>query len=237
MVARGDLGIEMPPEQVPIEQKRIVSMANKHLNYVIIATQMLDSMVHSPRPTRAEASDVANAILDGTDAVMLSGETAIGEYPFKTVEMMKAIVSQAETHMKEWGQTDFKRTEDFVQDDAVSITGAARELAHDQNVSAIAVFTQSGRTARLMSKARPRVPILAFTPSKKTFNYMSMLWGTTPYLIPKVDTLEEMLAHVEVAVVSGTPLEPGQEIVLIAGFPINQMLPPNFALMHTIGRR
>jgi pyruvate kinase len=168
---------------------------------------------------------------------MLSGETAIGKYPFKTVEMMNAIVCQSESHMKEWGQTDFKRVEDFAPDDAISITSAARELAHDQNVSAIAVFTQSGRTARLMSKARPRVPILAFTPEKSTYKYMSMLWGTTPYLIPKVDTLEEMLAHVEAVVVSGTPLKAGQEIVLIAGFPINQMLPPNFALMHTIGRR
>ena len=237
MVARGDLGIEMPPETVPIAQKRIISMANKHLSYVITATQMLDSMVNNPRPTRAETSDVANAILDGSDAVMLSGETAIGKYPIKTVKMMDAIICQSESHMKDWGQTDVPRAADLSRDDAFAITRAARELAHDQEVAAIAVFTQSGRTARLMSKARPNVPILAFASKEKTCRYLTMLWGTTPYLTPHADTLEEMLTHVEAAVVSGTPIGAGQEIVLIAGFPINQMLPPNLALLHKIGRR
>jgi len=234
MVARGDLGIEMPPEEVPIVQKRIISMANKHLVYVITATQMLDSMVSNPRPTRAEASDVANAVLDGSDAVMLSGETAIGAYPVKTVDMMASIIRQGEQHMEEWGQSLLHVTEDFVRDDAVAITRAARELAHDRPVAAIAVFTTSGRTARLMSKARPVVPILAFTPVEKTYDYLAMLWGTTPYLIPHADSLEEMLAHVDQAVVEGTRVQPGQEILLIAGFPIQKMVPPNFALLHTI---
>jgi len=195
---------------------------------------MLDSMISSPRPTRAEASDVANAVLDGSDAVMLSGETAIGKYPFKTVRMMEAIVCQSENHMQEWGQSHFALTDDFVQDDAVSITRAARELAHDRSVAAIAVFTTSGRTARLMSKSRPTVPILAFTPSEKTYHYLSMLWGTMPYLIPHADTVEDMLELVNVAVIRDTPIETGQEIVLIAGFPISEMVPPNFALLHTI---
>jgi pyruvate kinase len=234
MVARGDLGIEMPAETVPIEQKRITSMANSHLKYVIIATQMLDSMVENPRPTRAEATDVANAILDGSDAVMLSGETAIGKYPVKTVEMMSSIICQSEEHIEDWGKTQFDLTEDCRHDDAVSITRAARDLAHAQDVEAIAVFTQSGRTARLMSKARPTVPILAFTPLPKTYRYISMLWGTTPYLIPHADTLEDMLVHVNQVVIEGTPVQPGQEVLLIAGFPINKMLPPNFALLHTV---
>ncbi len=237
MVARGDLGIEMPPETVPIAQKKIISMANNHLSYVITATQMLDSMVSNPRPTRAEASDVANAILDGSDAVMLSGETAIGKYPVRAVQMMAAIICQSENHIEDWGRTDVSRAADLSSDDAFAITRVARELAHDQEVAAIAVFTQSGRTARLMSKARPEVPILAFTPSAKTCRYLAMLWGTTPYLTPHADSLEEMLTHVEAAVVAGTPVQPGQEIVLIAGFPINQMIPPNLALLHKISRR
>ena len=234
MVARGDLGIEMPPESVPIEQKRIVSMANKHLSYVIIATQMLDSMVDNPRPTRAEASDVANAVLDGSDAVMLSGETAIGKFPVKTIQMMSSIIRQSEDHIDEWGHSYFDPTEDAIHDDAVAITRAARELAHDRSVAAIAVFTKSGRTAKLMSKARPHVPILAFTPVEKTYQYLSMLWGITPYLIPQAATIEEMIGHVETAVIEGTPVKPGQEIVLIAGFPIDKMVPPNLALLHTV---
>ena len=237
MVARGDLGIEMPPESVPIEQKHIVSMANKHLCFVIIATQMLESMINNPRPTRAEASDVANAILDGSDAVMLSGETAIGEFPVKTVQMMASIITQSEEHSGEWGHSSLGLTEDSDHDNAVSITRAARELAHDRSVEAIAVFTRSGRTARLMSKARPVVPILAFTPEKRTYRYLSMLWGTTPYLIPHAESIEQMLAHVDGAVLQDTPIESGQEIVLIAGFPIHTMVPPNLALLHTVKSR
>ena len=234
MVARGDLGIEMPPESVPIEQKRIISTANKHLSYVIIATQMLESMVESPRPTRAEASDVANAILDGSDAVMLSGETAIGNFPVKTVQMMSSIIQQSEEHSEEWGRSTLGLTEDSDHDDAVSITRAARELAHDRAVAAIAVFTRSGRTARLMSKVRPCVPIIAFTPDERTYRYLSMLWGTAPFLIPHAESIEDMLSYVNTAVVEGTPVEPGQEIVLIAGFPIHKMVPPNLALLHTV---
>ena len=237
MVARGDLGIEMPPESVPIEQKRIIAMANKHLCFVITATQMLDSMVNNPRPTRAEASDVANAVLDGSDAVMLSGETAIGKFPVKTVQMMSSIILQSEEHIEEWGRSYLDPTEDSDHDDAVSITRAAAELAHDRDVAAVAVFTRSGRTARLMSKARPCVPILAFTPNQRTYRYLSILWGTTPYLIPQAESIEEMIGHVDTAVIEGTPVKPGQQIVLIAGFPIHKMVPPNLALLHTVKSR
>ena len=234
MVARGDLGIEMPPESVPIIQKQIIASANKHLSFVITATQMLDSMISSPRPTRAEASDVANAVLDGSDAVMLSGETAIGEFPVKTVEMMASIICQSEEHSDEWGRLSLDITDDSSHEDAVYITRAARELAQDRAVAAITVFTRSGRTARLMSKARPNVPILAFTPDLRTYQYLSMLWGTTPYLIPHAESIEEMILHVDAAVIEGTPVEAGQEIVLIAGFPIKKMVAPNLALIHTV---
>jgi pyruvate kinase len=234
MVARGDLGIEMPPQSVPIIQKRIISSANKHLSYVIIATQMLESMISNPRPTRAEASDVANAVLDGADAVMLSGETAIGKFPIKTVKMMESIICQSEEHSDDWGRSELNLTEDSVHDDAVLITRAARELARDRDVEAVAVFTRSGRTARLMSKARPNVPILAFTPEQDTFQYLAMLWGTTPYLIPHAESIEEMISHVDSTVIEGTPVEAGQEIVLIAGFPIHKMMPPNLALLHKV---
>lgn len=234
MVARGDLGIEMPPESVPVEQKRIVASANQHLSFVVIATQMLESMIDNPRPTRAEASDVANAVLDGSDAVMLSGETAIGKFPVKTVEMMASIITQSEDHSDIWGRTVREITDDASHDDAVYITRAARNLAQDRAVAAIAVFTRSGRTARLMSKARPDVPILAFTPVPRTYQYLSMVWGTRPYLIPHAETIEEMISHVDNVVLKDTPVEIGQEIVLIAGFPIDKMMPPNLALLHTI---
>jgi pyruvate kinase len=244
MVARGDLGVEMPPEAVPIAQKRIIQAANEHAKVVITATQMLDSMIKNPRPSRAEASDVANAIFDGSDAVMLSGETAVGKYPIQAVEMMDAIIRRAEAQLDEWGHWggslgEAASTEGFLKegrhDDALSITRAARELADDRNVAAIAVFTETGRTAQLMAKARPRAPILAFTPVECTFRQLPMLWGVIPFLVPYVDTLEAMLKDVEKAIVTTTPLQPGQQVVLLSGFPIGAMRPPNMALLHTIG--
>ena len=182
MVARGDLGVEMSPEQVPIAQKRIIQAANLHGKIVITATQMLDSMILNPLPTRAEASDVANAIFDGTDAVMLSGETASGAYPLEAVQMMDRIVRTAEASFSEWGH--YITPSIATGDDAASMTRAARELAHDLNVAAIAVFTHTGRTGLLMSKARPRVPILAFTPTPTAFGRMALLWGVIPHLVP-----------------------------------------------------
>ncbi len=237
MVARGDLGVEMSPEAVPIAQKEIIHIANRHTKIVITATQMLDSMINNPRPTRAEASDVANAIFDGSDAVMLSGETAVGKYPVQTVKMMDAIVCQAEEHISEWGPGETKLSDDVPHDDALFITRAASELAHDRDVEAIAVFTSSGRTARMMSKGRPEVPILAFTPEKRTYHRMGLLWGVIPVLVPHAETVEVMLTHVEAAIISSTSLQPGQEVVLIAGFPIGAMRSANFALLHTIGQR
>lgn len=243
MVARGDLGVELSPQAVPIAQKRIITAANRHAKVVITATQMLETMITNRRPTRAEASDVANAIFDGTDAVMLSGETAIGKYPVESVEIMDLIIRQAEEHLTEWGHWDGDLREEaaglttmgeVTHDDALSITSAARELAHDRNVAAITVFTQTGRTALLMSKARPRIPILAFTPVQSTFNRMPLFWGVLPYLVPFADSLESMLESVEKAIITSTSIQPGQQVVLISGFPVGAMCPPNLAMLHTL---
>lgn len=237
MVARGDLGVEMPPESVPIAQKRIIECANRHAKVVITATQMLDSMIHNPRPTRAEASDVANAILDGTDAVMLSGETASGKYPVLSVEMMNAIACQAEGNLTDWGHWHGSNSLKSTHDDTYYMTLAARELAHDRNVAAIAIFTKSGRTALLMSKARPDVPILAFTTGESSHRRMSIYWGVYSYLVPHFETIEQMLKVVEEAMVASTPIEPGQQVVLICGFPVHEVRPTNMALLYTVGQK
>lgn len=234
MVARGDLGVETSPSLVPIMQKEIIQRANRHAKIVITATQMLESMITNPRPTRAEASDVANAIFDGTDAVMLSAETASGKYPIETVNMMDAIVREAEKHSDEWSHCE-EFPKEALQDDALTIANAARELAHDRNVTNIAVFTQSGKTALLMSKARPRVPILAFTPVERTLTMSNLYWGVTPIYVPFANTLEEMVHSVDHALVLRGKLKPGQQVVLISGFPVGAMRLPNLALLHTIG--
>jgi pyruvate kinase len=234
MVARGDLGVELSPELVPIAQKRIIESANKKERVVITATQMLESMMNNPRPTRAEASDVANAIFDGSDGVMLSGETAVGKYPIIAIEMMDAIILQAESNMSKWGRWKSGPIKDS-HDDAYFVTLAASDLAYDRNVTAICVFTEGGRTALLMSKARPNVPILAFTPSEKTFTQLPLYWGVTPYQVLKVDTVEAMLKCVEDTILAATPLRTGQEIVLVCGFPVGEMRPPNMAMLHNLG--
>jgi pyruvate kinase len=232
MVARGDLGVEMSPEDVPGAQKRIIQAANRRGRLVITATQMLEAMIHNPLPTRAEASDVANAVFDGTDALMLSGETAMGEYPVESVAMMDRIVRQAEAGFTEWGRLQVMDADRH--DDAAAIAVAARELAHDRDVAAIAVFTRSGRTAVLMSKARPCVPILAFTPEPRAYQRLAMLWGVAPYIVPFADTVEAMIAHVESALRASGSVQPGQQVVIISGFPVGAMCPPNMALLHTV---
>jgi pyruvate kinase len=234
MVARGDLGVEMSPQEVPIAQKRIIECANRHARVVITATQMLESMIHNPRPTRAEASDVANAIFDGTDAVMLSGETAVGDYPIAAVDMMHAIICQAEQHTDEWGRWHGPVGVDSQGDDTKFMSLAVRELAHDRNVAAIAVFTMSGRTALHVSKTRPGVPILAFTPDPRTFNRLEMFWGVTPFLVPNSTTLEDMLNDVDAVLKSFNVVEPGQQIALTCGFPVASISPTNLVLLHTL---
>ena len=233
MVARGDLGVEMSPERVPIAQKRIIQAANLHGKIVITATQMLDSMIVNPLPTRAEASDVANAIFDGTDAVMLSGETASGAYPLEAVQMMDRIVRSAEESFSEWGHENIPDAP--TQDDAASITRAARELAHDLNVAAIAVFTHSGRTAQLMSKARPRAPILAITPIKETYQRMTLFWGAFPHLVPMSPTLRDMVNKADSHLMATGWVHPGQQVVVISGFPVSSIRASNMALLHNVG--
>ncbi len=235
MVARGDLGVELPPEYVPIAQKQIIDAANQASKIVITATQMLESMILNPRPTRAEASDVANAIFDGTDAVMLSGETAMGSYPVETVRMMEAIIHESELHQYKWGH--WKGSEPSLErEDAISITRAARELAQDVNVAAITVFTESGRTALLMSKAFPRVPILALTPEIKTYNRMAVYAGVLPIMVALSHSIDEMLESIETTTLGMHGLKPGQKVVVISGYPIGDMRPPNLVMLHTLGQ-
>jgi pyruvate kinase len=232
MVARGDLGVEMAPEDVPGAQKRIIQAANRKGRLVITATQMLESMIHNPLPTRAEASDVANAIYDGTDAVMLSAETAIGDYPVESVLLMHRIIRQAEENYDRWGHGQVLETDEH--NDAVAIVRAAKELAQDRDVEAIAVFTRTGRTAILMSKARPCVPVLAFTPVEETYRRMALAWGVKPYRVPWADTMEEMIGHVETALRESGLVHPGGQVVVVSGFPVRDFRQPNMALLHTV---
>ncbi len=233
MVARGDLGVEMPPEAVPIAQKRIIQAANRCGKIVITATQMLDSMITNPLPTRAEASDVANAVFDGTDAVMLSGETASGAYPLEFVQFMNRIVCTAEANFSEWGH--YRAPDALTGDDKSSITRAASELAHDLNVGVVTIFTRTGRTALLMSKARSRVPILAFTPQQRTFRRMSLFWGVVPHSAPMVPTLREMVNHADSKLLLEGWAVTGQQVVVVVGFPVNNVRPSNMALLHNVG--
>lgn len=233
MVARGDLGVELPPERVPALQKSIIDAANRRAKLVITATQMLESMVTNPLPTHAEASDVANAVFDGTDAVMLSAESASGMYPVQAVQMMDRIVCEAENHFVEWGK-ELAAVEGLEASDAASMARAAQSLAGNKNVAAVAGFTMQGQTAWMMSKIRPRVPILAFTPNRETYQRLAFLWGVSPQLVPYADTLENMLRHVDTALKKA--VQPGDQVVLVCGFPVGAMVAPNMALLHTVGK-
>ncbi|HQX01911.1 MAG TPA: pyruvate kinase, partial [Anaerolineales bacterium] len=233
MVARGDLGVELPPERVPSLQKHIIHSANARAKLVITATQMLESMIQNPLPTRAEASDIANAIFDGTDAVMLSAETASGDYPSEAVAMMSRIVKEAEAHFLEWGSRQDGR-EGLGVSDAASMARAANALAKDPEVRAVSVFTMQGRSAWLMSKARPSKRILAFTPEQGTFNQLTFLWGVQPYLAKFVNTVDDMIANVDAALLQ-SGIQAGQQVVLVCGYPVGAQRPPNMALLHTVG--
>src|SRR6266498_3794421 len=235
MVARGDLGVELPPERVPALQKHIIRTANSRAKLVITATQMLESMITNPLPTRAEASDVANAIFDGTDAVMLSSETASGKYPVESVQMMDRIAREAEKHFLEWGAQ--QSVTGFEHSDAASMARAAQSLANDQNVTAVACFTTRGQTAWLMSKIRPRVPIMAFTPNADTAYQLAFLWGVRPQVVPFVNSIEEMLEHVDAELMRSQVVQQGDQVVLVCGFPVGAVRPPNMALLHTVGER
>lgn len=234
MVARGDLGVELPPERVPVLQKQIVEQANHCDRLVIIATQMLESMIHSPRPTRAEASDVANAVIDGADAVMLSGETAIGDFPVETVRMMARIVEEAERSGRRSGFEGLSGNRHIAPTYAHAIAHAAREIAHDMELKAIVAFTQSGFTARMISKDRPRIPILAATPNEAVSRQLALLWGVTPVHCPFVDDTDGMIRLVEEKLVDGGDLEPGDLVVIMGGMPVTTRGPTNFLKIHLV---
>ncbi|MFN3420472.1 MAG: pyruvate kinase [Armatimonadota bacterium] len=234
MVARGDLGVEMPPEEVPIVQKRIIDEANRKFVPVITATQMLESMMESPRPTRAEASDVANAILDGTDAVMLSGETAVGKYPVEAVEMIGRIICKAEDELFRKHPTYEGRAEGEPTI-AHAISDAACLAAADVGAKAIVVFTQSGFTALLVSKRRPKPPIIAFTPDEKVQRRLSLLWGVIPKLLPFTESTDKLLSMLDGKLISEGLAKEGDIVVIIAGIPVPAKGRANFLKIHQVG--
>lgn len=214
MIARGDLGVELPPEEVPVIQKKLIEIAERKNKLIITATQMLESMMSNPRPTRAEATDVSNAILDGTDAVMLSGETAVGKYPAESVGMMKRIALVTENSKfyqycldREKGK--FSHTEAIVK--------SAAEMAKDLKANCIMVFTQSGHTALLLSKYRPVCPILAFTPHREVVRKMFAYWGVSPHQIDFTQNTDEMIRYGEEHGKEEKIIQPGDLVVTVAG--------------------
>ncbi|TAN44870.1 MAG: pyruvate kinase [Nitrospirae bacterium] len=215
MVARGDLGVEMPTEQVPIIQKMLIDLANKKGKLVITATQMLESMTLHTRPTRAEASDVANAVLDGTDALMLSGETAAGKYPVEAVAMMRKIISSTETDLIDRIQSPYRPGGIFPE----AIADGAVKAAVDIDAKAIVVFSHSGFTAKLLSKLKPYVPIVAFTPDETALKRMVLYWGVIPKLMSrgKVEMLNSaFMAQIEATMLKDKLVARGDNIVFVA---------------------
>ena len=223
MVARGDLGVELPFEEVPGAQKRIIGLANRLGRPVITATQMLESMITHPRPTRAEASDVANAILDGTDAVMLSAETAAGAYPRLAVEAMRRIITEVEKH-----PPPIRPMRDTPREGAGGVTtevaiAAATTAAVDMlNAPLVVVFTKSGFSARIVAAHRPGVSILVLTDQVRTYRQLALVWGVIPELVPHCENYEEMMARAKEAVVRRTLAIPGDRIIVTAGVPFDR---------------
>ncbi|MFI9805297.1 pyruvate kinase [Streptomyces sp. NPDC052301] len=234
MVARGDLGVEMPLEQVPIVQKRAVKLAKRNAKPVIVATQMLDSMIDNSRPTRAEASDVANAVLDGTDAVMLSGETSVGKYPVETVRTMAKIVAAAEEDMLAKGLPPLtERNKPRTQGGAVA--RAAAEMGDFLGAKFLVAFTQSGDTARRLSRYRSPIPLLAFTPEPATRSQLSLTWGAETFLGPHVDSTDAMVDQVDELLLKYGRCRKGDVVVITAGSPPGVSGSTNMVRVHHIG--
>ncbi len=231
MVARGDLGVECPLEEVPFIQKRVITKARRNAKAVIVATQMLESMITSPAPTRAEASDVANAVLDGADAVMLSGETSVGEYPLDTVRTMTRIVTATERHgLPHMTALDWQpRTRGGV------IAKAAAEVAERVEAKYLVAFTQSGDSARRLSRYRGRVPILAFTPEAKVRSQLSLTWGVETFKTAAVEHTDEMVRQVDEALLEIGRVEEGDLVVIIAGSPPGIPGSTNALRIHRMG--
>jgi pyruvate kinase len=233
MVARGDLGVEMSPQEVPLVQKQIIERCNRAGVPVITATQMLQSMVDAPRPTRAEASDVANAILDGADAVMLSAETAVGNYPVESVRMMRDISSVVEAHM-------MKRSDDVspiagpVHPVTDAISDATARIAEGLSTRLIATATWSGYTARQIARKRPHQAIVAFTPQQTVQRQLALVWGVLPRLVPSFTSTDDLLDVVSRTLIDGGDAQSGDWIVLTGGIPIGGGGKTNFIKVHQL---
>src|SRR3954453_6205872 len=234
MVARGDLGVEMPLEQVPLVQKRAIKRAKRNAKPVIVATQMLDSMIDNSRPTRAEASDVANAIIDGTDAVMLSGETSVGKYPIATVRTMGRIVTAAEEDILAKGLPALtERNKPRTQGGAVA--RAAAEMGAFLGAKFLVAFTQSGDTVRRLSRSRSPIPLLAFTPVPATRSQLSLTWGVETFLGPHVESTDAMVDQVDELLLRYGRCEKGDVVVITAGSPPGVSGSTNLVRVHHIG--
>jgi len=231
MVARGDLGVEMSLEKVPVVQKRIIERSRDALVPVITATQMLDSMEKNPRPTRAEASDVANAVFDGSDALMLSGESAAGKYPLESVEMMDRIIREAEASVTEILRPARAGELQISEAIAEAICHAAEEL----RMKVIAVFTETGSSARLVSKYRPRVPIIAFSPNQETRRRLSLLWGVLPRRIARVHNIDQLANVAEKRLLGEHLIKHGDTVGIIAGTPLGATGSTNMMRLLRIG--
>lgn len=232
MVARGDLGVEMPLEAVPLVQKRAIELARIAGKPVIVATQVMDSMIKNPRPTRAEASDCANAILDGADAVMLSGETSVGAFPIETVRTMARIIEATE---EEGGERIATIPGYYASDRAAVICEAAGKIAEHLEARYLVTFTQSGRSARLMSRMRRAIPMLAFTPLESTRRQLALSWGIRAYRVPEVRHTDDMVWQVDQVAQTSRLAEIGDQLVLIAGMPPGTPGSSNMLRIHNIG--
>ncbi|XHM66849.1 pyruvate kinase [Streptomyces nigra] len=234
MVARGDLGVEMPLEQVPIVQKRAITLARRNAKPVIVATQMLDSMIDHSRPTRAEASDVANAVIDGTDAVMLSGETSVGKYPVETVRTMAKIVEAAEEDVLAHGLPPLtEHNKPRTQGGAVA--RAAAEIGDFLGARFLVAFTQSGDTARRLSRYRSPIPLLAFTPEPATRSQLNLTWGVETFLGPHADSTDAMVDQVDELLLRYGRCRKGDTVVITAGSPPGVSGSTNLVRVHHIG--
>ncbi|MFT4187580.1 MAG: pyruvate kinase [Aeromicrobium sp.] len=231
MVARGDLGVELPLEDVPIVQKLIVEKARRNAKPVIVATQMLESMISAPRPTRAEASDVANAVLDGADAVMLSGETSVGEYPFHTVKTMARIVESTEDHglPRMAAYTWQAKTRTGI------VCKAARQVAEAIDARFVVAFTTTGGSARRMARYRSHIPVLAFTPHEWVRNQLALSWGVETFLVPEVKHTDNMVLQVDRALLEAARCNEGEEVVCVAGAPPGIPGSTNALRIHRMG--
>ncbi len=227
MVARGDLGVEMPPEQVPVLQKRIIAAANRRALPVITATQMLDSMIRNAQPTRAEVSDVANAIMDGSDAVMLSGETAIGRFPVEAVQMMDRIADATESY--DAPRRDLAPAATLpARSIPEAIGSAVAAIVHDLRVDAICVLTRTGSSARYVSQHRPRVSVLAYTPLASTYRRLSLIWGVTPVMAEFAQDERAYYQQIQTLLLQRKDLPVGSTVVLTGGHPIARGGPTSF---------